>query len=125
MPVDRLGVGGVDEEADVEVPVAHVADDARLHPPLLDEAAGVADRARQLRDRHAHVGGLELRARRRRRRASKDAASSAAQISRAASTSPPTPRSVPPSSRNRLGASGYVRSLYAFTAAIVNASSKA
>ena len=58
-----LGVGGVDQRHDVEIAVAHMADDGGEQPQAIDIRACFCHATRKHRDRHADVGRDQFGAR--------------------------------------------------------------
>ena len=67
--VERLATGhvvlvfGVHQQDDVEIAVAHMADDRCQEAAFVDVAAGFEDALGEARDRHADIGGHALRSR--------------------------------------------------------------
>ena len=120
---DRRGVVGIEQERDVEVAVADVADDAAAQPGLVERAARLLDRGRELRHRNRDVGrhrrepgasasdainalwrALHICARAVGSLSdSKAVAPSSSASSRVVSRSPATPASLPPNSTKRYG----------------------
>jgi hypothetical protein len=57
---NRYGIVGVEQERDVEVPVADMADDPAAQPGAVERAARMFDRGRQLGNGHCNIGGHRL-----------------------------------------------------------------